>query len=230
MTLRSVIRNVDGMENLFVLTSGSPPPNPTELLASAKMDQILAEAVREADIVIVDSPPSLVADFQVLATKMDGVVLVIKPGHTHADSAFAMLDQLNRVNARPLGVVLNKIPRRDSYYGGYNYYYPYKRGYYYTHDEKAPLPVDSPSPRLLTESESNLYLQQADSEMDVYYQGASARESAERMEVYPPPQNTSATANPSTKPRQKVDALQRIQVSKENIKVWYAGMDEDKKN
>ncbi len=230
MTLRSVIRNVDGMENLFVLTSGSPPPNPTELLASAKMDQILAEATREVDIVIVDSPPSLVADFQVLSTKMDGVVLVIKPGHTHADSAFAMLDQLKRVNARALGVVLNKIPRGDSYYGGYNYYYPYKRGYYAQEDASQLVAATDTSPRLLNQSESNLYLTQNDSEVESYFSGLPAQQqSGESMEFYVAPQDVPATLNIPTKPRNKMDVPQNIQVSKQNIHVWYAGMDDEKK-
>ena len=131
MTVRSAMRKVDGMENIFILPSGSPPPNPTELLASAKMDQILLEASREVDVIVVDSPPSIVADYQVLSTKMDGVLIVIQPGMTHAESAVAMLNHLERVNANTLGVVLNKIPR-NSTYGGYHYYSGYaKKGQYY---------------------------------------------------------------------------------------------------
>ncbi|MDJ8954091.1 capsular biosynthesis protein, partial [Clostridium perfringens] len=94
----------------YTLTSGKLPPNPTELLASARMDQILNEASQEVDVIILDSPPSLFADFQVLAAKTDGVFLVIQPGYTHADAAIACMERLNRVNAKILGVVLNKIP------------------------------------------------------------------------------------------------------------------------
>ena len=137
-TVRSVMKPVDGMSDVFLITSGSLPPNPAELLASAKMDSILEEAGLLVDVIIVDSPPSLVSDFQVLATKLDGVLMVIQPGHTHADAAFAMLEQLGRVDGRGLGVVLNKIPR-NNYYGGYqHYYYPSKKGeYYYQHEPEA---------------------------------------------------------------------------------------------
>ena len=158
-TVRSVMRPVDGVDGVYVITSGSIPPNPTELLASARMDQILYEAGREADMIIIDSPPSLVADFQVLATKVDGVVLVIQPGHTRADAAFATLEQLQRVNARTLGVVLNKIPRDSYFYGGYNqYYYPYKRGaYYYQHEESQPQLQGNSVPLLPEARQTHVY-------------------------------------------------------------------------
>jgi succinoglycan biosynthesis transport protein ExoP len=122
MPLKSVLHQVEGTDGLNIITSGKLPPNPTELLASAKMDQILREAGHIVDVIILDSPPSLVADFQVLAAKADGVVLVIQPGHTHAEIARSTLEQLHRVNAKILGIVLNKIPNSSQYH----YYYPYK--------------------------------------------------------------------------------------------------------
>ncbi len=129
--VRPVMQPVDGMPNLFVIPSGKLPPNPTELLASARMDRILEEASLEVDVIVVDCPPSLVADYQVLATKMDGVIVVVRPGATRVDAAAAMLEHLGRVNARILGVVLNRIQ-------SHNFYYPYKRGgYYYQKDDKA---------------------------------------------------------------------------------------------
>lgn len=83
-------------------------------------------------MIVIDSPPSLVADVQVLASKVDGVILVIHPGHTQADSAVATLEQLNRAGARTIGVVLNRIPRdRADYFGGYRHYSPYYAGYHY---------------------------------------------------------------------------------------------------
>ena len=96
------------------------------------MDHILEEAGRGSDIVIVDSPPSLVADVQILAAKVDGVVLVIHPGHTQIDGARATMEQLRRAGTRVVGVVLNRIPRhRAEYYGGYRHYSPYYSGYQY---------------------------------------------------------------------------------------------------
>ena len=135
-SVRMVSQQVEDVETVSVLTSGSLPPNPTELLASVRMEQILQEAEQEADILILDSPPSLVADVQVLASKVDGVILVIYPGHTQEDAALATLEMLNRAGARTLGVVLNRIPRdRSDYYGGYRHYSPYYSGYHYYHSD-----------------------------------------------------------------------------------------------
>ena len=132
VAVRMVSQRIENIETVSVVTSGSLPPNPTELLASVRMEQILQEAEKEADMIVIDSPPSLVADVQVLASKVDGVILVIHPGHTQADSAVATLEQLNRAGARTIGVVLNRIPRdRADYFGGYRHYSPYYAGYHY---------------------------------------------------------------------------------------------------
>ena len=137
----AVVQKPTGLSNVGVITSGSLPPNPTELLASARMDQILKEVTGPDRVVVIDSPPSLVADIQILAAKVDGVLMVIQPGHTAAPDARATLEQLNRVGAHMLGVVFNRIPRdRSYYYGGYRHYSPYyNSGYsYYTgeHSDK----------------------------------------------------------------------------------------------
>ena len=124
LDLPSAIHSFDGSEGMSVITSGSLPPNPAELLGSAKMIQILEELKQQADVVVIDCPPSLVADAQVLAAKVDAVLLVIQPGYTHIDSAKAALEQLGRADARVVGAVLNRIPReRGYYYGGYRYHY-----------------------------------------------------------------------------------------------------------
>jgi len=118
--------------SISVIPSGSLPPNPTELLGSQKMDRILAEIVSRADVVVIDSPPSMVSDAQVLAAKVDGVLLVIQPGKTHIGAARATREQLERAGARVIGAVFNRIPRqRGYYYGGYRYYSPY-----YSHNDK----------------------------------------------------------------------------------------------
>ncbi len=132
---KSVAHRLEGLYEASVITSGSLPPNPTELLGSAKMDRILEEVCKDSDVVIVDSPPSLVADFQVLAAKVDGVVLVVQPGRTHADAAQGTLEQLQHAGAHVIGVVLNRIPRDYLAYGGYNHYSRYYRGYSYYRDE-----------------------------------------------------------------------------------------------
>ena len=134
--VRMVSQQVEDVETVSVLTSGSLPPNPTELLASVRMEQILQEAEQDADILIIDGPPSLVADVQVLASKVDGVIMIIHPGHTPEDAASATLEMLKRAGGRTLGVVLNRIPRnRAEYYGGYRHYSPYYSGYHYYHSD-----------------------------------------------------------------------------------------------
>lgn len=119
-----------GLPNLRVITSGPLPPNPTELLGSEKMNQLLGQLKTQAQVILIDTPPSLVADAQVLSARVDGVLIVIYPGHTHADSARTTLEMFTRSGANIVGVVFNRIPRnRAYYYGGYRYYSPYEGKY-----------------------------------------------------------------------------------------------------
>ncbi|KKI93252.1 capsular biosynthesis protein [Bacillus sp. SA1-12] len=110
-------------ENLFVLTSGPIPPNPSELLGSKGMKSMLEEAKQEFDVIILDSPPVLaVTDAQVLSNVTDGVVLVTSAGKTEVDSAKKAKELLQSAKAKILGVVLNNKKAQDSqyyyYYGG----------------------------------------------------------------------------------------------------------------
>jgi polysaccharide biosynthesis transport protein len=124
-------------ENISVITSGSLPPNPTELLASERMSHLLDFQKKNIDLIIIDSPPSIVTDPQVLAAKVDGVVIVVWPGHTQMNGVRSTLEQLNRVGANVVGIVFNRIPQnRGSYYGGYKHYsqYYYRNYHYHTDD------------------------------------------------------------------------------------------------
>jgi len=120
---------------LSIITSGSIPPNPADLLASKKMESILVSAKQIADIVIVDAPPFLVADASILASRVDGILLVIRPGKTPMDAALSTLEQMKRSGGRIVGVVMNRIPRnRPYYYGGYRHYTAYYKGGYSYYD------------------------------------------------------------------------------------------------
>ena len=122
------------IENLAVITSGDLPPNPSELLGSQKMGQILDQAKSFSDIVIIDTPPIMaVTDAAVLGAKVDGVLLVVEPGKTRLASARHTVEQLQRVGANLLGVVLNNLDMGSARYG-YRYYY-YK-GYHYRYYNK----------------------------------------------------------------------------------------------
>jgi len=124
--LADIRQTIEGDNNITVITSGSLPPNPTELLASEKMDVILENLKISEDIIILDSAPTVVADAQFLAAKVDGVLLIIQPGKTHEDELRATVEQLKRAGAHVLGAVFNRIPQnRSSYYGGYKQYSPY---------------------------------------------------------------------------------------------------------
>ena len=117
------------MENLSLLTSGGLPPNPAELLASDRMNQILEQVAKQSDFVVIDSPPAgAVTDAIVLAARVDGVLLVVEPMHTRLLSAVQVVEQLRRAGANVVGLVFNNVPLgRSGYYNGYysGYYYQY---------------------------------------------------------------------------------------------------------
>lgn len=114
---------------LSVMTSGSVPPNPAELLSSGKMQQILQELSELADVVIIDSPPFVVSDAIILGSKVDGVLMLVQPERTPEPAAAAMVNQLRRVGANLVGMVFNRIASGAAgYYGAYHYY---QSPYYY---------------------------------------------------------------------------------------------------
>jgi succinoglycan biosynthesis transport protein ExoP len=112
--------------NLHVLTSGSLPPNPSELLGSEKMLEIIHQIEGQSDLVIVDTPPVLaVTDASVLAPRMDAVLLVVKPGVTKFMAVKQAVEQLRRVGANVIGIVLNGVEFKRSRYYYKSYYYTY---------------------------------------------------------------------------------------------------------
>jgi capsular exopolysaccharide synthesis family protein len=114
--------------SLSIITSGGIPPNPAELLGSEKMKHILDELMARFDIVLIDSSPTLVTDSQLIAARVDGVLLVVRAGESQIESARVTVEQYRRVNARILGVVLNNVVNGGQY--GYSNYY------YYRHDDE----------------------------------------------------------------------------------------------
>lgn len=121
------VANETPVENLHIITSGPIPPNPAEILGSAKMNQFIEKASSVYDIIIFDSPPvNTVADASILSSIADGVILVIEAGVTAREAAILAKEQLEKINARILGVVLNKA--KQSSEGYYYYYYYYGEG------------------------------------------------------------------------------------------------------
>lgn len=130
------------VNSLSLITSGSLPPNPSELLASNKMQDVIKLLAKHFDTVILDSPPLLaVTDALILAKSVDGVILVIDPKKTKRGAIQQAVEQLQRLDARLLGIVLNNIKvKRSSYY--YNREYYYSKHYGKTGTDSTPAQVD----------------------------------------------------------------------------------------
>lgn len=110
------------LSNLSVLTAGKIPPNPSELLGSARMAEVLDQADAMADILVLDTPPALpVTDAAALGPQTDGVVLVVRAGDTDSEKAREVIQNFERLDVRVLGIAVNFIERStdSSYY--YNY-------------------------------------------------------------------------------------------------------------
>ena len=121
-----------GLESLDALVCGPVPPNPAELLSSERMRTLLREVKVEYHFVVVDSPPLLnVADSRILATLVEGIVLVVKGGETPRELAQRAGAYARDVGANLIGVVLNNLDLR----GGDDYYYRYYHYNYYGSDE-----------------------------------------------------------------------------------------------
>jgi non-specific protein-tyrosine kinase len=115
------ILNDVGIENLKVITSGPLPPNPSEMLGSQRMVELIHRLEDMADVIIFDTAPVLaVSDPVVLSSRVNGVVLVIRAGRTRRDATRHAVGRLRQVEANLLGVVLNRISGRDA---SYHYYY-----------------------------------------------------------------------------------------------------------
>lgn len=124
---KAVHKNV--IDNLDVLTSGPIPPNPAEMLASERSKALWVKLVETYDYVLIDSPPVLaVADASILATRADGVILVVRSAQTRIDLAQKAKDQLLKANAHIIGAVLNQLNMESK---DYQYYY------YYVHEDSS---------------------------------------------------------------------------------------------
>ena len=131
----STIRNTD-IPGLKIITSGTLPPNPSELLNSKKMQELIERAREQFDIIILDSPPALsVTDPAILSTLADGVVITIKASSTPRPAIKKGIQQLTEVGGKVLGCVLNDVDfEKESYYhSSYRYYHDY---YYHAYGEE----------------------------------------------------------------------------------------------
>ncbi len=116
-----------GIENLNILTCGGHTPNPAELLNFPEMEELIHQLKQKYDLILFDTPPALpVADASILSTKTDGVILVYQAGKTPRQALIRAKMQLENVNAKILGVVINNVKTEYihdmSSYQQYQYY------------------------------------------------------------------------------------------------------------
>lgn len=109
------------IENLDILTSGTKPPNPSELLASIKMKNFIENLRGKYDCIIIDTPPVIaVTDAQIVSRYADGCLLVVASAQAEREAALKAKELLEKVDAKILGVVLNKLDIQEKgYYGQY---------------------------------------------------------------------------------------------------------------
>lgn len=120
---------------LYLLPAGPIPPNPAELLASKRMNELIDQLKEASDLLIIDAPPVIaVTDAGVLSRLVDGTLLVVSAGITPREIAKAAKEQLQQVGARLLGIVVNRLNEESGYY-----YYYYRR-YYAMDDDGGRLP------------------------------------------------------------------------------------------
>ena len=118
--LSEVVQN-SAIEKLKILTAGAIPPNPSELLGSKRMLNVLEAIRKEFEVAIFDSPPVLaVSDASIIATRTDMTLMIIDAGHTRRGAAQNAQEMLTTVGVHLAGVVLNRIAQHNN---SYAYYY-----------------------------------------------------------------------------------------------------------
>lgn len=123
------------IENLYLMPSGPQPVDPSGILSSQRMDQLLSEATKRFDVVLVDSPPVLgVADASILVSKVDATIVVLQPRKMPVKALLRTKSIINNVGGQIIGLVMNNVDiSADTQYQYYTTYYSY-----YSTDEAAP--------------------------------------------------------------------------------------------
>jgi capsular exopolysaccharide synthesis family protein len=123
------------VENLFVVTAGGLPPNPSELLGSDRMSRLVDTLEQEWDMILFDSPPIVaVTDSSMISSEIDALIMVVKAGQTDRSAVDRAMDTIANVKSPLIGAILNGA-NPETLAGKYSYYYSYYN-YYYHSDEK----------------------------------------------------------------------------------------------
>lgn len=133
--LDPIIRKTE-IPNLYCILGGPLPPNPSELLGSSVFKSMIECLEERFDHIVIDAPPTLgFADAIILSTSVDAVILVVHGGKTPRATLQRAKDVLVQVNAKILGVVINRVDLRKTEYKDYGYYY-HQYQYYYGEELK----------------------------------------------------------------------------------------------
>lgn len=118
------------VENLYLMPSGPQPIDPSGILSSQRMDQLLAETSKRFDVVLVDSPPVLgVSDASILVSKVDATIVVLQPRKMPLKALLRTKSIINNVGGQIIGLVMNNVDiKEDTQYQYYTTYYSYYSG------------------------------------------------------------------------------------------------------
>ncbi len=127
VTYDEILRKSE-MDNLYYITAGTIPPNPSEILGSEQMEKFLAGLRRDFDVVIIDSPPIIaVTDSEILSRIVDASILVVSANITEVDLMQKSVELLSHDEGTFIGVLLNRFSYKSGYGSYYKYYYYYSR-------------------------------------------------------------------------------------------------------
>ena len=117
------IQHIRGIENLDIITSGAIPPDPSKLFTSNKLKVFLENIKEIYDYILIDSPPvNIVSDAVMMATMVDGVILLCESGRTKIDLLKTSKEKLENVKANILGTILTKVKSKTTHYYYYDAY------------------------------------------------------------------------------------------------------------
>jgi capsular exopolysaccharide synthesis family protein len=112
------------VEQLTLFSSGAIPPNPSELLQSHSMTDVIERARKDYDVIVIDAPPVLpVTDAAILASQADGVLMVVRHSETTREELHHSMERLGAVDAKVLGLVFTMVPARGPGRSDYGYGY-----------------------------------------------------------------------------------------------------------
>ena len=120
------------IENLSLVTAGGLPPNPSELLGSTRMSELVDDLEQKWDMIIFDSPPIVaVTDSSMISSEIDALIMVVKAGQTERAAVDRALDTISNVKSPLIGAILNGASQK-TLVGKYSYYYSYYNYYYHS--------------------------------------------------------------------------------------------------